>query len=478
MNVMMTFSWIGVMLLVGMVCRAKIPLLSNILMPASVIGGIIGFILMNLGILTKLGADAAMCSEIVGFFFTLSFISIGLTGLPNEEGKSSDDTAKQVLKGSIGMGLLWDILYGLTPLIGFIVILLVGTPFGMDAKYGLMIPFAFCQGPGQSATFGAQIEAGGVMEGAAQVAITYAVIGFLFAFLVGVPLAKIGLKKNLVSHPEKISPAVLKGLYPPEQQTESCGKITTYNGSVDVLAFHVALVGLCYVIAIFIQDLIQAVPNTFIQTMGSMTFFIGLFVAYGVKWVMGKLNLKQYHDDALQARITGFTTDYVILGAFMAVQLSIIGKWLIPIIVMCVVVGIVTLGFALFFGSRLGGTCDFERTLGLWGCLTGTCPSGVALIRIVDPSLRTTAATEMGSMNIIMVFDYLIAPAIIEFCLGHLSATMLLIYCLGTSIICMIALVLTKNFNKPTYSFRAPVVCPDVSDDCEYFEDTKHPSQF
>lgn len=54
--------------------------------------------------------------------------------------------------------------------------------------------------------------------------------------------------------------------------------------------------GLCYVIAIFIQDLIQAVPNTFIQTMGSMTFFIGLFVAYGVKWVMGKLNLKQYHD--------------------------------------------------------------------------------------------------------------------------------------------------------------------------------------
>ena len=212
--------------------------------------------------------------------------------------------------------------------------------------------------------------------------------------------------------------------------------------------------------------------------MGSMTFFIGLFVAYGVKWVMGKLNLKQYHDDALQARITGFTTDYVILGAFMAVQLSIIGKWLIPIIVMCVVVGIVTLGFALFFGSRLGGTCDFERTLGLWGCLTGTCPSGVALIRIVDPSLRTTAATEMGSMNIIMVFDYLIAPAIIEFCLGHLSATMLLIYCLGTSIICMIALVLTKNFNKPTYSFRAPVVCPDVSDDCEYFEDTKHPSQF
>lgn len=470
MTVMMTFSWLGIMLLVGMIGRAKIPFLANILMPASVIGGIIGFILMNLGVLTALGADPAMCSEIVGFFFTLSFISIGLTGLPKENGKSSNDTSKQLIKGSIGMGLLWDILYGLTPLIGFVTILIIGRPFGMDAEYGLLIPFAFCQGPGQSATFGAQIEAGGALPGAAQVAITYAVIGFLFAFLIGVPLAKLGLKKGLASHPEKLNSAVLKGLYPPEQQTENCGKITTYNGNVDVLAFHVALVGLCYIVAVFIQNLIQLVPNTFIQTMGSMTFFIGLLVAYVVKWSLSKLNIKQYHDDVLQARITGFTTDYVILGAFMAVQLSVIGKWLIPIIIMCTVVGLITFVFALFFASRLGGSCDFERTLGLWGCLTGTCPSGVALIRIVDPSLRTTAATEMGSMNLVMFFDYLIAPAIIEFCLGHMSMGILLIYCLGTSIVCTIALKLTGNWNKPTYSFKTPVVCPDVADDCEHFE--------
>ena len=87
-------------------------------------------------------------------------------------------------------------------------------------------------------------------------------------------------------------------------------------------------------------------------------------------WVLVKLNVKQYHDDILQARITGCTTDFLIVGAFMAVQMSVIGKWLVPIIAMCVIVGIVTLGFALFFGARLGGNFDFERTLGLWGCLT------------------------------------------------------------------------------------------------------------
>ncbi len=63
---------------------------------------------MNIpGFATATGVDANMCNTIVGFFFTLSFISIGLTATPKEEGKSSSDTAKQMLKGSLGMGLLW-----------------------------------------------------------------------------------------------------------------------------------------------------------------------------------------------------------------------------------------------------------------------------------------------------------------------------------------------------------------------------------
>lgn len=284
----------------------------------------------------------------------------------------------------------------------------------MDAGYGALIQFAFCQGPGQSAAFGAQIEAG------RRIAWCRSGCHHLFRNWVLVCIFSWGsfgknrFKKGLASHPEKLSISVLKGIYKPEEQTENCGKITTYNGNIDVLAFHMALVGLTFVITLYVQKLIMMIDISIVQTMGSMTFFVGLFVAYIVKWAMGKLNVKQYHDDILQARITGCTTDFLIVGAFMAVQMSVIGKWLVPIMVMCVVVGIFTLAITLFFGPRLGGSCDFERTLGLWGCLTGTCPSGVALIRIVDPNLRTTAATEMGAMNAAMIPGTLIVPFIIE----------------------------------------------------------------
>ena len=48
MTAMVTFSWIGIMLLVGVVLRAVIKPLGNILMPASVIAGIVGVIMMNI----------------------------------------------------------------------------------------------------------------------------------------------------------------------------------------------------------------------------------------------------------------------------------------------------------------------------------------------------------------------------------------------------------------------------------------------
>lgn len=444
MDFMMTFSWVGIMLLIGMLLRALIKPLGNILVPACVTGGIIGFILMNTGILTKLGANPAMCNTLVDIFFTLSFISIGLTATPKEEGV---DSTKETLKGTIGLGCIWDLLYGLQPLIEFGSLLLVGSFFAMAPEYGLLIPFAFCQGPGQSQNFGGQIEAAGWAD-AQQVAITFAVFGFLFAFFVGVPLAKYGMKKGLSSFPREISSAIKKGVYEPEEQTQVAGMMTTYNGNIDVLAFNAALVGLCYVITIPICNFLMSVPISVVQSIGSMKFFVGLFVAYGVRWIIGKLGIAKYHDSVLQARITGFTTDFLIAGAFMAVQLSVVGKWMIPISLTALITGIVTLVVCVFFCQRLGGAFDFERLLGMWGCATGTCPSGIALIRIVDPELRTTAATEMGSMNAMMIPYTILAPFCIEFCKGTMSfQTLVIWYIIG--IVAAFAIILfTKNFKK------------------------------
>ena len=74
----------------------------------------------------------------------------------------------------------------------------------------------------------------------------------------------------------------------------------------------------------------------------------------------------------------------------MAVSLDVIKDWLPIILVVSLAITIVTFLVCFYFGQRFGGTNDFERTLGLYGTCTGTVPSGIALIRIVDPNFHTT----------------------------------------------------------------------------------------
>lgn len=143
MSFMMAFGLSSVMLCLGILLRAKVVLFRKMLVPASVIGGIIGILFMNImeGAGIDIGTDSNMFTDIVNNLFTISFISISLTGTP----KDTSNTAKEVMKGALGLGMVWCLLYALTPVIATLIIGLVGSRVEMDAIYGTLIQFAFCQ---------------------------------------------------------------------------------------------------------------------------------------------------------------------------------------------------------------------------------------------------------------------------------------------------------------------------------------------
>lgn len=129
-------------------------------------------------------------------------------------------------------------------------------------------------------------------------------------------------------------------------------------------------------------------------------FMNGLFAAYLLRWLLGRAGAAHIIDSGLQRRITGLFSDFTVVTAFMAVQLSVVVDWIVPILVVAVVVSAVTLLISVYLGKHYGSDHDFERTLGVFGTGTGTAPTGLALVRIVDPSLRTPTGAEMGLMNL------------------------------------------------------------------------------
>ena len=448
---MIAFGLASIMLCIGTFLRAKIPFLRNMLVPASVIAGILGFIVMNLVAYfdINIGTDANMYTDIVNYLFTVSFISISLTSSDSSE----EGAGKQIFKGALGMGLVWCLLYALSPLVGMGLIAVLGGAFDMEAIYGSMIQYGFAQGPGQAASYGALYEQYG-FENAQMVGLAFAAIGFIVAFLVGIPAAKIGINRGIAKNCGKIDTSILKGYLKKDEQTNYMVKDTTVNSNIETLTFHFALIGVCYIGAIGVAKVFSLLPGFLGTSFSGLMFMNGMIAAYIVKFIMKKLKLDFLQENVLQSKITGWTADYLVVCAFMAVGFSVIGEWIVPILVEAAVITVITFFVCFYFGQRFGGSNDFERTLGLYGTSTGTVPSGISLIRIIDPEFKTNTAVELGVMNIVMfcstpVYIILLAMA---------SKTITLpIAMAGLAVCCVIYLIAlkpTKCWGKKSFSWK------------------------
>lgn len=198
-----------------------------------------------------------------------------------------------------------------------------------------------------------------------------------------------------------------------------------------------------------------------------MVSLTGLFAAYLVRWLLGKVGAAHIIDAELQRRITGMFSDFTVVAAFMAVQLSVVMDWIVPILVVTVVVAVFTMVVSMYLGQHYGSDHDFERTLGMFG--TGTTPTGVSLVRIVDPRLRTQTSAEMGLMNLPEMLYLPVMLVVSASFAGSVSvggATVVIAACI---VVYIVLAVWAGSFRTPTYWLfdraprTAPVAVPESS---------------
>ena len=451
MNFMMAFGWASVMLCLGVFLRAKVSFFQNMLVPASVIAGILGFAFVNICQETgySYGTDTAMYTSVVNNLFTVSFISISLT----DNTEKDSNGVKKIFKGAIALGLIWCLLYAFTPIVATLIIMVVGKSFHMDAVYGMLIQFAFCQGPGQAAAYGQIFEQYGWTD-AGMTAITFAALGFVVAFLIGIPMAKAGIKKGLARHCGEIDEKIKKGYYRKEEQTEYMIKDTTCNSNIETMAFHFALIGGCYILAVGISKILGMIPGFLGSSMENMMFMNGMYAAYLVKAIMKKLKIDFLKENILQSKITGLASDYLVVCAFMAISVNVIQRWIVPILIVTITITILTFLISLYFGCRIGGTNDFERTLGIYGTCTGTVPSGISLLRIVDPNFETTTSIELGACNVVMLCSTPVYILILALASGTLSLMYTMVGLCICTLAYLIILKLTKLWGTKTFDWK------------------------
>ena len=154
MSVLASLAFLAVMLLVGVLLRAKVTFFQNFLVPACIIGGIIGAIIMNTTSIP--GINQKLYEQLAYHFFAFSFICLGLRGTGCIQKEECSDTTKELVKGSIWQGFMFYMSMCSQVLVATAVIYLINFIFQKDflACMGFLGAQGFTAGPGATLSSG------------------------------------------------------------------------------------------------------------------------------------------------------------------------------------------------------------------------------------------------------------------------------------------------------------------------------------
>ena len=423
------FGILSLMLLIGTGLRAKVKFFQNYLVPASIIGGLIGFAIVSTGWL-KIG-DIQVTSKSFSWFlahaFNISYISLLLTRPREKQGNVS----KEVVRGGLWQTMIWTISLPVQALIGGAVIMAYNAVTGGSVSefLGYIVTHGYTQGPGQAFVFGSMWENNGGITHAATVGVIYAALGFLTAAIVGVPVARWFVRKGLNANKSaSMTKEFLTGIMD-EKSNVPNGRETTHASTIDTLAFHVGLIGIVYLLTYIELSWVQANVKPFFDqykylagigaTLSMGMFFVhGLIVAWIVRKILVKIGAGKLMDPVVQTRITGASVDFLLVATLMSIEFNILSQYVVPIFLVAFCVTIFTLFLNLWFGRRTN--YGPERVLCQFGCCCGSTATGLLLLRIIDPDFSTPATLELAVFNVGILATcapvlYFFAPAFYTF---------------------------------------------------------------
>ncbi len=394
---LLIFGFLSAMLLLGLLLRATVPFLQKFLFPASLIGGLAGLFLINTGLLA---IDTETVKAFAYHFFNISFISVGLT--PPDPDTASRKREKTIFRGSVWMALVQGATFPMQAVIGTVLVsffVIGGQP--LFETFGFLLPLAFNEGPGQALSFGKVWETAGFAD-AATIGLTFATLGYFFAFFVGVPMANRGLKKQKYTR-KKLPDFFSRGILPGNETPPSAGGLTTHSANMDSLALQFSQVGVVYLVTyLFLLLMTHIMPPDAAGMIWGFFFLFGLVFAVILRGLAARTPFRRLMNPPFQRRITGFSVDYLIVATGCGIELLVLQKYMAPLVVIALTGGILTTLLVFMLGKRLS-EYTLERAVAIYGVVTGTVSCGLMLLRIVDPEFKTPAARELGFMNIFAV---------------------------------------------------------------------------
>lgn len=354
--------------------------------PPAVLGGVVALVLRQFG---ALPGSVVEWQDVGYHLFGMSFLAIGLT--PSGSARTS------LGGGAVWMGVGQWVTFPLQAVVGGVFTLVVLRLGGdLHPAFGFLAPMGLNEGPGQAVSIGRLWEAEGLVN-APSIGATMASVGFVVAYGVGL------LVVHLSGRRRRRGPARTEG----RPTTEPTERGAQHGGSsprrtrpaaravagtaLAVAAGYLAVYGVVWWATGLAGDDVR-------ELVLAVLFFVCLLVGLAARAVLQRAGVAL--DTAALRTVTVWAVDgltIAILGSLAWDDVSgVVGP-------MTAVVGlaVAATGGAIWVMGRRLPTQRLERQLALFGTVTGTAASGLALIAMVDPEMESSAATELGAAVVV-----------------------------------------------------------------------------
>ncbi len=366
---------VSALLLIGKLMRVRIKLVQKLFIPPSLLAGFIGLALGPHGfdflpLSTQTGTYAGI---LIAFIF-------GALPLTSQKVQGKNRGIANMWAYSQG-GLLLQWAFG-----GFLGLLILNQLWPLSPGFGITMPSGFCGGHGTAAAIGQAFGQLGHDE-ILTLAMTAATAGIVASVILGLIFVKWGASKKHTAFLADYNdlPAELQTGLLPQDKRESMGESTCSSISIDSLTFNLSLVCLIAFCGYGISKLAAHFMPGFELPVFSCAFVAGILL----KKVFDRTRVTEYICPKTVNHISGALTDFLVAFGIASIKLSVVLEYIVPLAILLLSGLAVTLIYVFVMARKLMKECWFEKALFTWGWFTGTMAMGIALLRVVDPKMRS-----------------------------------------------------------------------------------------
>lgn len=393
---MMSFVWLSVLLGFGYWLRRKLRLLQRLYLPASVVGGLAGLLVLQLA-----GAvDAPIPTGWTAGWSALPGILVNVVFACLFLGVSLPSAARMWRCAGLQLAYGQMIVWGQYAIGLGLVFVLLGPVFRVHPLFGVILPVGFEGGHGTAGGLGPVFDRAGWSEGR-DFALASATVGLISAIVVGMAMINWAVRKGHVAHKSGgagvFEEQDWSGLIPAGDRP-AAGRLTVSGDVIESLSLHLAIVAFAILIgAGFKQVLILVESHVPVLAKhrlldGFPLFPLCMLGGLLIQMLAGRLDPHDHIDHGLMRRIQNTALDYLVVAAIATLRIDVVAAGWVPLVIL-LLSGIVWNVFCvLAIARRIFKDAWFERGIVEMGQSMGVTATGLLLLRVVDPNYKTRAA--------------------------------------------------------------------------------------